>query len=430
MKLSQLLIYFIGEIYVIFSVVYSYSKLCSIDFKLKKFFRKTILIVIFSFIMLLNNLYNLTQFRTIMSFIIMILVNYFYYKDDLKHILINTLIFIFVITLLELLFSPILITGFKTIENFNSTGTLTKFLFTIFVFSVTNIFFSKCIKSTKKLISKLKTFSRKYFSLELLLIIIIIILNIMTFLLGNNMKNIIYIISIIIGLIYIVVTVITIVKSKYIIDQLKSKNKKLSISYKSYSEALDQFRELKHNLKNDLFSIKSILPDNKQIYLNNIIYKYNNKYEWLNDLANLPEGLEGIIYLKKHEAENEKLDFIVNYNSKNKILDRDFLDICDILGIIIDNAIEACKNAKSKIILLNVEDQDNKIVMKVINKYNNSINLEKIGTKNYSTKKIKSGLGLNYISKLKNKNISTKMEIINDLFITHIFYQVKKRTKN
>ena len=59
----------------------------------------------------------------------------------------------------------------------------------------------------------------------------------------------------------------------------------------------------------------------------------------------------------------------------------------------------------------------------LINIFNNKIDLNKISKKNYSTKEIKSGIGLYYISKINNNNIDVKYKIINNLFIFKIIYK-------
>ena len=56
------------------------------------------------------------------------------------------------------------------------------------------------------------------------------------------------------------------------------------------------------------------------------------------------------------------------------------------------------------------------------NSFNNVIDLERTGTKEYTTKKSGHGIGLNYVKKLKN--IETKNEVINNMFITKL--KVKK----
>ena len=121
---------------------------------------------------------------------------------------------------------------------------------------------------------------------------------------------------------------------------------------------------------------------------------------------------------------DNKVKMLINYKSINKIQENDFVDLCDTIGILIDNAIEASKDL-NKIFLLDVNDINNNIEITITNSFINKIDTTEIGNKNYSTKNKKSGLGLNYIKRINNERIKVKLSIINDLFITKIIYKAK-----
>ena len=70
--------------------------------------------------------------------------------------------------------------------------------------------------------------------------------------------------------------------------------------------------------------------------------------------------------------------------------------------------------------LININEENNHFKIEVINKFINNIDCDKIGTKNYSTKEYKSGIGLNYINKIKHNKVKVDFKIISDLFISII----------
>ena len=51
-----------------------------------------------------------------------------------------------------------------------------------------------------------------------------------------------------------------------------------------------------------------------------------------------------------------------------------------------DNAIEASSNAKIKAVYINLDEDNNKVIIEILNTYSNDIDLDNIGNKNYSTK--------------------------------------------
>lgn len=390
-------------------------------FEINKHFIVTLIIGAIPFT--INNILNYTQYKTIVSLIILFLIYLYYFRDKIKETLVSSIIILGLVGILELCFSLLLLINSSL--NTNNISIFVKIIMSIIVYNFAYFLVRKY--KFKLFIKKINSFAQEIFLFETTLLLIIFIINISLFFRSENFNNIYNIISIIILIFYIIFTLIQIVKGKYVIQKLEAKNKELTNSYKASSTALEQFRELKHNLKNDLYSIKGILPKEKQVLLNNILTKYNSNYDWLNNITDIPEGLQGIIYLKKLEAEKHKVKLIVNYNSKKEIKDKDFLDICDILGIYLDNAIEASKEKGDKTIVLDIRDYYDSMILKVINKFSNSVNLTEIGNKDYSTKNRNSGLGLNYISKIKNKNIKTTMQIVNNLFITSIEYKVKEK---
>ena len=148
--------------------------------------------------------------------------------------------------------------------------------------------------------------------------------------------------------------------------------------------------------------------------------KYNKKSEWINKIDNIPEGLQGIFYLKLNEAKEKGIEIYLNTNKKIDVKKEDLLDVSNVIGILIDNAMEATQLAKSNLIEVYINNNTTNLNVKIYNKFVNRLDTEKLGNKNYSTKTRKSGIGLNYIKNLENKNIFVNYSIINDLFISEM----------
>ena len=421
MKILEIIILYITIYCMTCILLNCYNNLTDYTLSLKQNNLLKIKIAFFSILFELNNLLNFTEYKVIVSFIIMFILYIFCFKNSFKETLINTIIIVILATLIELLCSLVMLINSSVTINFNNV--IMKVLLSVIVFKFTDWILTK--EKVLSIINKIKKFAQERYFFEFTLLLLIFVIDILLFFRSKNFNNIYNICSIFILTIYIIFTLTQIIRSKYIIEKLEAKNTELTNLYKASSAAMEQFRELKHNLKNDLYSIKGILPKEKQILLTNIMNKYNTNYEWLNNVTDIPEGLQGIIYLKKIEAEKQKVKLNVNYNSKKEIKEKDFLDICDALGIYIDNAIEASKEIGEKIIVLDIRDYNDSMILKVINKFSNNVNLNEIGNKDYSTKNRNSGVGLNYISKIKNKNIKNKISIVNNLFIASIEYKIK-----
>ena len=115
-------------------------------------------------------------------------------------------------------------------------------------------------------------------------------------------------------------------------------------------------------------------------------------------------------------TKNIKFDVDVETNIKE--INFNFTDLSRILGILLDNAIEATEQADTKEMSIsfsyNKRKQADMIEIKNHIKSNTKIDLNKIFDKGVSSKKIKSGLGLwevkNIISKKHNSQIYANIE--------------------
>lgn len=416
----EFLLYYLFEFLMTNVFVYCFGKL--INKKIEYNFKTILLFILITMVTFMNNLYNIAVLKIIIATITIIVTNYLIFKVKLKDTIFYTLIYVFISLILELITSTILLSNMQNIDLLNDSYTIK------ITFSTINMVLQLIIFNNNKIIffiNKIYELIIERINFYSISMSILLILNILIMYRGLELDN--KAITMISGIfiIFMLITIKTIVNDKNNIKVLKDKNQNIKDSNKAYAETIEDCRELKHNLKNDLYSLKATLPKDSQEKLNNIIIKYNKNYEWINDIDEIPEGIQGLIYLKIHEAEQKKIKIHLNTKKLLNTGNKDYLDLCNIIGILIDNAIESSEKTTKKIIEINIKELDNELYIKIYNQFTNNIDINKIGKKNYSTKEFKSGIGLNYIKKLNNNNINLKFEIINDIFITKIKYILK-----
>lgn len=201
---------------------------------------------------------------------------------------------------------------------------------------------------------------------------------------------------------------------------LTLKNKYLNDNLINYQKTADNYRTLKHNLKNDLFIIAR--SKDKEKAIRRTYEKYNQDEEWVNNISSIPSGLQGIIFLKMQFAENNKVKFYMDNKIDFEKLDEStalYLDTCEVIAICLDNAIEASIDTEEKLICMGLYNDDDCYTVNITNSFNNFVDVDKLGEKNYSTKNRNSGIGLNYIANL-NKDIKIKRIISDTNFKTII----------
>lgn len=190
----------------------------------------------------------------------------------------------------------------------------------------------------------------------------------------------------------------------------KSRADKLSFN-KNLENCLENIKEFKHNFvaviqhigreieKNNFDELKSSYKDIIQEY------KDTNSLcmitpESINESAVYNILCNKLIVAKQNDIQVEldiKMDF-----SKIKVKS---YELVRILGILLDNAIEAAKDSERKCISISFLYSKNKSIIKISNTYDNKekIDLEQIFKKGYSTKTGNTGLGLWEIRRILSK---------------------------
>jgi len=409
--------YVLLDLVTIFTMIYCISKMSTIKPKFNLI--KIIILIILSSLNVISNLNSPIKYKLIIAFILAIFINKVSFKLKFKDITIFTAFYLIITYILELLLSYLLLFLDLNSLNYINNSIVIKYSLSLVHVLLTLILFKN--KTFSNILNKLNKIINEH--VLLFILIIIYFLNAITIFRYNTISKVSVIWILGTSIIFLIIIINSKINDKYNINILTNKNKNLKDSYKAYSNTIEECRELKHNLKNDLFSIKSLLPNDKQKIINDLIIKYNKNYEWINKIEEIPEGLQGIIFLKQNEALEKRIKIYINTTSKIDTPNDDYINISSILGILLDNSIEASSKAKKKIIVINISESKTHLNIQIINKYNNDVDINKIGKKNYSTKEIKSGIGLNYIKKIKSPKIKVDFKIINDLFISRIKYK-------
>ena len=200
------------------------------------------------------------------------------------------------------------------------------------------------------------------------------------------------------------------------IMKLNLTTKKLE-SAEEYNNTLrflhDNVRGFKHDFDNIVTTIGGYIRTNdmeglKQYYLQleDDCQRVNNLYI-LNPSVVNNDGIYNLIMKKYHEAEEKDIKVNITFLLDLSTLNMKIYEFARILGILLDNAIEASSECEEKIINLTFrnDSKNSRQLIIVENTYNNKdVDTSKIFEKGISGKENHTGLGLWEVNKLLNKN--------------------------
>lgn len=248
-----------------------------------------------------------------------------------------------------------------------------------------------------------------------ILIILMIIVQLF-WLINNYTKKLIFKILIINNLAFFIAIIsinIYSIRSIKTVLKLETKNKQLN-------EQNDKVRCFKHDFVNIIQSIGGYISikdmDSLQMYFKSLSSECSllNTLETMNNKGKENPAISSVLINKYKKASQKNINMNVSVLTNLSIVKGKSYMLSRMLGVLLDNAIEACTESKDKVINVIIENEKNgnKTLIKIENTYyEKKINFVKIYEKEYSTKKKNTGLGLwkvkDFINKYRNISLYT-----------------------
>lgn len=389
-----------------------FTTLLSIDVTKKQKWSYVLIVSIFSII---SRLFIPNPFNAFINLLIMLLSVIFVFKTSIAKGILSVIIPFVVEILVEAFFSKIYLLIFKidyvtgmNIPLHRLIGTLLIYLIMYGIYILLKVFkvnFAKIqVLNKKKKLTLL-------FNILFAIILIASELYIITFY-TYALPTFITIINIISIFAYVVISFYTI----FTVSKLESTYMNLEeaqLYNKTLQMLQDNTRAFRHDFSNIVQGMAGFIDKNDMEGLKKYYYQLLEDIQHTNNLTSLSPSvvnnpaIYNVLATKYHKADELgikiNLEAFLNMNDLNiKIY-----EFTRVLGILMDNAIEAAKECDDKIINVTFRKDSRKHMQLLIieNTYTNKdVNTDKIFEKGYSTKKGNTGLGLWEVRQILKKN--------------------------
>lgn len=196
------------------------------------------------------------------------------------------------------------------------------------------------------------------------------------------------------------------------IERMYNNLRSFKHDYVNVLMALSGYMEEKDYVGMEKYFIEHILPTNQRL---------NSENFRLSQLSNIKESaLKGLVSSKLIYAHEMGVDIYIDIMEPIDRFPMNLLDLTRVLGIYLDNAIEASMDCDRKEIKFNIINEEKSITIILMNTFvDKGIRLERIGTRSYSTKGKERGIGLYNVKDIlrKHRNVFKEMAIKDGYFI-------------
>lgn len=411
-SISVFTIHFIGNIFTCTFHTYFWYKLSN---KNEKIISKKFLYIVLTLaaLMTTNSMIFSNPIKLASITLILMIINYIFISKKVKLAVISTMLSQIISALSELSFAIICSIWFdnNVVERITKSAilylsiniytALVPLLLTHFIFS------RKIITSIKNIISYIK--KKDILAYSVTSITILIIVTIESYM--DIPKAIILTTNLIMIILFLILIIRTsIAKSDF--NRINDKYQTSISSLKEYETMIDKFRINTHENQNELMTIRNMIKskDRKTVeYIDALVKnKIKDNEKIMYKTSKIPEGgLRATIYSKLCVMEKNKIDYNLDIAKDVRTVDLINLDeelilnICKILGVFMDNAIEAVSTLKEKNINIELYTIDNSLYIDITNNFKGNINLKK---KKYTTKGEGHGYGLALVKQIVKEN--------------------------
>lgn len=238
---------------------------------------------------------------------------------------------------------------------------------------------------------------------------------------GNQVYNLIMILVLLSTNIALVLFQSNLSVKEKLIKSISEEKRKREMYIEVMEELMDNIKSFKHDYANSIHTLTGYMLENDNdgalCYLKSLSnLNEDEKILQYYELKYLKEpGLKGLIISKVSDMIKKDLDFTISIDQSNKLSERkiDMLDLSRVIGILIDNAIEASEQSEDKKVFINILENRCSTEIVISNSFLGNVDIMSLSLSGYSSKGKDRGIGLynanQILSKYENINMFTNV---------------------
>lgn len=203
-----------------------------------------------------------------------------------------------------------------------------------------------------------------------------------------------------------------IIDKENIIKVANEYNEKLKVYNEVLQSSIENQRKIAHEHGNQLAVLSGYIAsfdlEKAKSYLDKILGNCNSENEFLSHIKE--SGLKALLVFKVAmiERRNIEFEFVADDDIHNTIIPSE--DLCQIIGIFLDNAIDATSQAEEPYITMSILKNDSELNILIMNSIKDeNIDVKRIYEKGYSSNGEGRGFGLHIVDEIIKKYEELKL---------------------
>ena len=397
--------------------------------------------IIYIFILILLLIFSCIFFegitRLILNIIFTIFVLYIsVFKKDISNSVYYALAYEMLAFISEFILSIIILLIFKL-----NASEYSNIPFSLLISSVLNcslVYLISKLKIVSKNIVKLneniKKNNKEWIYIFLIMILMILLMTFNRYKMNSTIEYYIYIFM----TIFVVISFVYVIYNKFQKKAIEDKYNQSMEYVLRYEKIINEQGKKNHEYNNQLMVIKGYANNPKKLleYLDLLIDEHKTGQNYtIKQLGFLPDGgIKGLLYHKISKMDENNIKYYLyvdqdlqNINSDNYNL-KTYRDLTKILGVFLDNAIDAAMKSDEKEMEIELKNKDSYLLLTISNTYDKSVDINKVGKSGFTTKGVGHGFGLSIVKDISktNQDIETFSTKEDNKFIQTAMIYLKK----